>query len=421
MTLARFLPIILVLAVAGSLAGKKVSPAGPGHDAHRHPDLRHPADRGRDPGRRPHLLPRPPARPDRAEPDHEALLRCAAWSLTSILAVIVFTLVFGLAYPLAMTGISQVVFPGKADGSKLTVNGKLVGSSLIGQSFSRPVIGKNGKPKLDEEGEEVLVPDKRYFQPRPSETGYSASVTYFSNSGPNSVEEREAVREALAAYVKLEKPYDKSLTKEDVPVDAITMSGSGVDPEISEANALIQAHRIAAVRKLPLSKVEELISDHTSSRFLGVFGEPGVNVLQLNLALDEEAPTQMTTETQARSLFDPEILRPALLESLRKLDPRVQARNPVMFVVEIGAVITTVAWLIQVFGGKPLGGGHEPAWFTFTRLVWLWLTVVFANLAEALAEGRGRAQAASLRAMRTETTAKLRDGGEKAGLRAGPR
>jgi K+-transporting ATPase ATPase C chain len=210
--------------------------------------------------------------------------------ITSILAVIAFTLIFGLAYPLAMTGISQVVFPGKADGSKLTVNGKLVGSSLIGQSFSRPAIRRNGKPKLDEEGEEILVPDKRYFQPRPSETGYSANVTYFSNSGPNSVEEREAVREALAAYVELNKPYDRSLTKADVPVDAITMSGSGVDPEISEANAKVQAHRIAAVRHLPLSKVEDLIAAHTNGRFLGVFGEPGVNVLQLNLALDEEAP-----------------------------------------------------------------------------------------------------------------------------------
>ena len=100
-----------------------------------------------------------------------------------------------------------------------------------------------------------------------------------------------------------------------------------------------------------------------------------------------------------------EILRPALLASLRKLDPRVQIRNPVMFVVEIGAVITTVAWLIQVFGGTPLGGGNEPAWFTFTVAFWLWLTVVFANLAEALAEGRGKAQADALRAMRTETTA----------------
>ncbi len=210
--------------------------------------------------------------------------------ITSILAVIAFTLIFGLAYPLAMTGISQVVFHGKANGSKLTVDGKLIGSSLIGQSFSRPVIGKNGKPKLDEEGEEVLAPDKRYFQPRPSQSGYSANATFFSNSGPNSVEEREATRENLAAYLHLEKPYDKSLTKADVPVDAITMSGSGVDPEISEANARIQAHRIAAVRKLPLAKVEDLISAHTNGRFLGVFGEPGVNVLQLNLALDEEAP-----------------------------------------------------------------------------------------------------------------------------------
>ena len=121
----------------------------------------------------------------------------------------------------------------------------------------------------------------------------------------------------------------------------------------------------------------------------------------------------MTTETQARSLFDPEILRPAIVDSFRKLDPRVQVRNPVMFVVEIGALITTVAWLIQLFGGGPLGGGHEPSWFTFSITVWLWLTVVFANLAEAMAEGRGRAQAASLRAMRTETTAKLRDGSEK--------
>ncbi len=119
------------------------------------------------------------------------------------------------------------------------------------------------------------------------------------------------------------------------------------------------------------------------------------------------------TETQPRSLFDPEILRPALLESFRKLDPRVQARNPVMFMVEIGALITTVAWLIQVFGGGPLGGGHEPAWFTFSVTIWLWLTVVFANMAEALAEGRGRAQAASLRAMRTDTTAHMRDSSEK--------
>lgn len=188
---------------------------------------------------------------------------------TSILAVIGFTLIFGLAYPLAMTGVAQLAFPHAADGSKLTVNGRLVGSSLIGQNFG-------GEP--------------RYFQTRPSQTEYAADATAFSNLGPNSVEEREAVRENLAAYIKLNKPYDKSLTREGVPVDAITMSGSGVDPEISEANAEIQAHRVAALRKLPLAKVEELISAHTNGRFLGVFGEPGVNVLQLNLALDEEAP-----------------------------------------------------------------------------------------------------------------------------------
>ena len=111
-----------------------------------------------------------------------------------------------------------------------------------------------------------------------------------------------------------------------------------------------------------------------------------------------------------RSLFSRELLKPAALASFKKLDPRVQIRNPVMFVVEVGALITTAGWLRQVFGSAPLGGGTEPAWFSFTVAIWLWLTVVFANLAEALAEGRGRAQAAALRAMRTQTTAQLRDG-----------
>src|ERR1019366_2262361 len=106
------------------------------------------------------------------------------------------------------------------------------------------------------------------------------------------------------------------------------------------------------------------------------------------------------------------IVRRALIDSLIKLDPRVQIRNPVMFVVEIGAVITTVTWLIQVFGGKALGG-NDPAWYTFTISIWLWLTVVFANMAEAFAEGRCRAQADTLRSMRQETVAKLRDGSTK--------
>ncbi|MBV9603925.1 MAG: potassium-transporting ATPase subunit KdpB [Solirubrobacterales bacterium] len=111
-------------------------------------------------------------------------------------------------------------------------------------------------------------------------------------------------------------------------------------------------------------------------------------------------------------MFQRDIVKRALIDSLIKLDPRVQIRNPVMFVVEIGAVITTVTWLIQVFGGQALGG-HDPGWYTFVISVWLWLTVVFANMAEAFAEGRGRAQADTLRTMRQETVARLEDGTEK--------
>src|SRR5277367_2436567 len=121
------------------------------------------------------------------------------------------------------------------------------------------------------------------------------------------------------------------------------------------------------------------------------------------------AQTPATHERQAISLFQRDIVTRALLESFKKLDPRVQIRNPVMFVVEIGALITTVTWLIQVGGGESLGG-KEPSWFTFTISIWLWLTVVFANMAEAFAEGRGRAQAETLRSMRKETVARMRDG-----------
>jgi K+-transporting ATPase ATPase C chain len=189
--------------------------------------------------------------------------------ITSLLAIVVMTVFLGVVYPLAITGISQVVFPGKANGSKLSVDGKVVGSRLIGQDFKG---------------------DPRYFQSRPSATGWSGNVTYFGNVGPNSVEGREEVRENLAAYLALEKPFDRGLSKDQVPVDAVTQSASGVDPHISAANASIQAHRIAAVRKLPLARVEDLISTNTDGRSLGLLGEPGVNVLELNIALDKEAP-----------------------------------------------------------------------------------------------------------------------------------
>lgn len=189
--------------------------------------------------------------------------------ITSLLAVVVMTVFLGLLYPLAITGVSQVLFPGKANGSKLSFDGKVVGSSLIGQDFK-------GKPA--------------YFQSRPSATEYSGNVTYFGNAGPNSAEAREEVREYIKSYLQLEKPFDKSLTSEEIPVDAVTQSASGVDPQISVANARIQAHRVAAVRHIPLTKVEDLISANTDGRSLGLFGEPGVNVLRLNIALEKEAP-----------------------------------------------------------------------------------------------------------------------------------
>lgn len=187
---------------------------------------------------------------------------------TALIAVVAMTIVFGLAYPLAITGIAQVVFPGAANGSKVSFDGKTVGSKLIGQEFK----------------------GKAYFHSRPSATGYSGDATFFSNAGPNSAELRDTIRERLAAYVKLEQPYDRSLTRAQVPVDAVTESASGVDPQISEANARLQAHRVAAGRHISLDEVEALIAAHTDGRSLGVLGEPGVNVLQLNIALEERAP-----------------------------------------------------------------------------------------------------------------------------------
>ncbi|HEX3043062.1 MAG TPA: potassium-transporting ATPase subunit KdpC [Solirubrobacterales bacterium] len=185
--------------------------------------------------------------------------------LSSLLAVVLLTVALGLVYPLAITGVSQVAFPGAADGSQVKLDGKVVGSKLIGQEF-------NGRA---------------FFHSRPSATEYSGDVTFFGNAGPNSVELRDVIRADLDAYLKLEKPYDRSLTRAAVPVDAVTESASGVDPHISEANAQIQAHRVAAVRGLPLDWVEALVAGHTDGRSLGLFGEPGVDVLQLNVALEE--------------------------------------------------------------------------------------------------------------------------------------
>jgi K+-transporting ATPase ATPase C chain len=186
--------------------------------------------------------------------------------ISGALAVLVITVIFGLAYPLVVTGASQALFPGNANGSKIIRNGTLVGSSLLAQDFRG---------------------NRRYFQPRPSTaTSYNPAGTASTNLGPNSKDARETFKANLVRYLRLERRYDPGLTPRRVPVDAVTSSASGVDPHISQANAAIQAHRIASVRHLPLTKVNQLIGSSTDGRFLGLIGEPGVNVLELNLALD---------------------------------------------------------------------------------------------------------------------------------------
>lgn len=187
---------------------------------------------------------------------------------TSVIAVLLFTLLLGLAYPLLTTGVAQVLFPNKADGSRVERDGKTIGSTLIGQDFK-------GRP--------------RYFQSRPSATGYNPAGTFFNNLGPNNAELRAQLAKSLRGYLERERPFTPGLRRSDVPPDAIQTSASGVDPQISTDNARIQANRVAKVRRLPLARVRELIDESTDGRGLGVLGEPGVNVLKLNLALDREA------------------------------------------------------------------------------------------------------------------------------------
>jgi K+-transporting ATPase ATPase C chain len=199
--------------------------------------------------------------------------------ITSALAVLAFTLLFGIAYPLVVTGIAQVAFPDRADGSPIRQDGKIVGSKLLAGNYTQPVPGG---------AKDETEPNPKYFQPRPSATGWSPSATFFANRGPNQSSARFFYRDQLAAYLKLEGPYNPGLTNAKVPADAVTMSGSGVDPLISEANARIQARRVAAVRGITPARIDELIAGSTDGRFLGVLGEPGVNVTKLNLALDAE-------------------------------------------------------------------------------------------------------------------------------------
>jgi K+-transporting ATPase ATPase C chain len=190
-------------------------------------------------------------------------------AVTSAIAIVVLTAVLGFAYPLAMTGFGQAAFSNQANGSLITENGKVVGSKLAAQGFT----------------------GKQYFHERPSATSpaYNAGATTFANLGPTNKTLAQNVHAAIQAILKLEGPYNPGLTVHDIPVDAVTTSGSGIDPDISPAYAQLQAHRIAAVRHLPLSTVEQVISKYTNGRSWDFFGEPGVNVLELNLALDRTA------------------------------------------------------------------------------------------------------------------------------------
>jgi K+-transporting ATPase ATPase C chain len=180
--------------------------------------------------------------------------------ITSAIAVVVFTIVLGIGYPLVVTAVSQVAFGGKADGSLIHRDGKVVGSTLLAQKFA----------------------GAKWFHPRPSQTGYDASATAFSNAGPNQRSTRDAFAARAARYRRVERTAV-------VPIDAVTTSASGVDPLISRDNAEIQAKRVARVRGLPPDRVQQLIDDHTDDRFLGFVGESGVNVTELNLALEQEA------------------------------------------------------------------------------------------------------------------------------------
>jgi potassium-transporting ATPase KdpC subunit len=188
--------------------------------------------------------------------------------ITGLMMTLSMVVLVGLAYPLAMTGIAQGLMSRQANGSFVKDKGQVVGSSLIGQNF----LLKSG------------APDPRYFQPRPSAagSGYDAMSSGGSNLGPSSTELINDVAKRVTAY----RALNGLAAKQSVPVDAVTASSSGLDPDISVANAKLQAPRVARARKIPVSQVLALVDAHTDSHSLGILGEKTVNVLDLNLALD---------------------------------------------------------------------------------------------------------------------------------------
>jgi len=181
----------------------------------------------------------------------------------AVLGVAVFTVLCGLIYPLVVTGVAQVAFHDKANGSLVKVDGQVVGSRLIGQQFA----------------------DAKYFHPRPSAagSGYDGLASSASNLGPTNPDFLASIDDRVAAY----RQENGLPSTQLVPVDAVTASGSGLDPDISVANAKLQVDRVAAARGMTVADVLALVDAHTSGRQWAIFGEPGVNVLELNLALDD--------------------------------------------------------------------------------------------------------------------------------------
>ena len=204
--------------------------------------------------------------------------RLPAWigqHLAAVRAIIVLTIITGAIYPLAMLGIAQAAFHNQANGSLVSVNGKVVGSSLLCQEF------------VDSKGN----PLPQYFQPRPSTASAANSKTDFgcdpnysgaSNLGPNNTTLLQNIQQRKAAYAKL-----NGVPVSSIPPDAVTTSGSGLDPYISPQNAYLQVNRVASARNLPPGQVRALVDSHVQGRTLGFLGEPRVNVLALNMALDQ--------------------------------------------------------------------------------------------------------------------------------------
>ncbi|XCM30216.1 potassium-transporting ATPase subunit C [Streptomyces parvus] len=199
-------------------------------------------------------------------------------------ALLVLTLVCGVLYPLAVTGAVQALFSDRANGSEIKdANGRVVGSSLIGQRYDLPL----------KEGEESPAPDLKWFQPRPSNglgtnsvnTQYSLLVSGATNRSGDNEELIRWVKDAKAAVVKDNSTATYRVNPTDIPPDAVTSSASGLDPHISPAYAGLQVHRVAEKNGLDVKKVEDLVKDHTTGRLLGFMGEPRVNVLELNTAL----------------------------------------------------------------------------------------------------------------------------------------